>query len=1226
MIDFRGARGSNTGDDFHELWAVRQAIRLLSNDDGLEAITVEGLVLRDEADASRDAWDGVDCAQYFGGRNSTDAERIQIEQLKYSAANPGRRWTIARLVSGGRGRSVVARLAKAWKELSILAAEGTSVRAALVSNQPLDPEVRSAVRRAATSSLKVPDRKPTATAAPEVRLTHATGLNACDFRAFASALLIEAGAGSRFALEEQALQAIAEWTDQDVQGVVTGLRQFIRRRMMPECVGEPITRESVLLHFGASEESVLFPCPSEITATVSPVSRAPVREAVDMLRSGVRYLCLHGRAGVGKTTALQEIEQALPPGSIMVKYDCYGGGRYLDPSALRHRPRDAFVQLSNELAARLGLPLLLSPHHGSDFPRMFANRLKHAARALAAQHPDALIVVAVDAADNAVRAAQERGSSEPSFVREFVQLTEQPENVRFVVTARTGRRETLQLPRSYSIGDIEPFSRKETSENVARVWAAPDSWIDDFHHFSSGIPRVQTYAFEVDGAHPSTALDRLRPGGKLLGDIFRQQFDCALTKSGTPTELARLCAALITLPRPIPLSDLAAILENTEPQLADICADLAPGIRLQDGAVGFADEDFEEFVRAEGESELARVRKRTASRLLSRADHDSYAALHVAAALVAAGRGDALLQLVERQSAPSSVADPVLRREAELQRLRLAIKVCRAAGNVARALRFVLIGAEGVKTEAALRGLLVGNPDLTARFAPETARRLLLSDADCVEDHGPLLFHKLSVDADRGDAISYREGRRFLQGWLQARKHHYHNEATHQHRAWKIGISDISSAVEAALKLDGPAASLRALQAWRPKRIALEVGLTLPYRLIAEGRGDDVEAFVTDGHLGPLPSLFLLVPLALAGRAIDIQRMACGLDQIRRRKLMVKYFFQAPRAFRDTRSSHGQVLDTVLTACEILTIKRTALELVDRLLVDFLDPELRRIDRRHAHETVKLDLLFRAYALREARAGRMPDAKAVFEPRPTPTDERDRRQRNETAERHDRPLKELVGAVFDIYTTVADALVNRRDDAELEDGLRRAHGRLESENWRISREYYGGAVRSSAATHLLVLPAAGHAPRMVKRLAADVHGRWRNGNAVPDERFAARLSLWPSLHGSLLEDLAAASTETRTMRIGADEKSTALVRYARLVKPLSDPDANAIFNMAVEVASELDHEVMAQIRLLDELVSRGGGYFTNAEVQPARSATSLRTLRFGWRETIISLGNSRLPR
>ena len=1196
LIDFRGARGSNTGDDFHELWATRQAIRLLSNEDGLEAIAVEGLSARDEAGVPRDTWDGVDCTQYFGGRDATEANHIRIEQLKYSAAYPNKSWTIARLVAGRRGQSVIARLAKAWKGLTTIGSKASSARAVLISNQPVDEDVLSAVRRAAASSLTVPKRKPTATAAPEVRLVYATGLDAEEFRTFASALHIEAGAGSRLALEEQVLRAIAEWTDRDVQGVVTELRQFVRNRMRPEYAGETITRESVLLHFGASEESVLFPCSSEISWTEAPVSRAPVRDAAKLLRSGVRYLCLHGRAGVGKTTALQEIEAALPAGSIMVKYDCYGGGRYLDPSALRHRSRDAFVQLTNELAARLRLPLLLSPHHGSDFPRLFANRLKHAAHALAAQRPDALIVVAVDAADNAVAAAQSRMPVEPSFVHDFVRLTDQPESVRLVVTARTGRLETLQLPRSYSTREIEPFSPQETAENVARVWAAaPQPWIDDFHHFSNGVPRVQDYAFKVDGAHPRTALDRLRPHGKSLGDIFQQQFRQALTKSGIPTEVARLCAALIVLPRPVPLSDLAAVLESTEPQLTDICTDLAPGVRLQDGTVSFADEDFEAFVRTEGKGELAWARACAAEWLRSRADQDRYAALHVAAALVAAGRGEDLLHLVEEQPAPTTVTNPVLRREAELQRLRLAIKVCREAGNVARALRFVLIGAEGVKTETALRRLLENNPDLAVRFAPpETARRLILSDADRVEHHGPLLFHKLAVDADRGDAISYREGRRFLGAWLQARKHHREDQDAHRQAAWEISISDISAAVEAALKLDGPAASLRALQAWRPKRIALEVGLTLPYRLIAEGRGDDVEALVTGGHLEPLWSLFALVPLALAGRAIDTQLMSCGLEQLSRRKLRVKRFFHTHQASLDAASSHAEVLETALTACEILTIKGAAPELVDRLLADFIEPELRRIEMFSAYESLKLDLLFRAYTLREARAGRTPDPETIFEPRPAPTDKRDRHKKNEAAERHDRPLKELTGAVFDIYATVANALVNRRDDAELEENLRQAVGTLERENWRISREHHGGALRRCAATSLLVLLAAGYAPGMVKRFAADVHGRWRNGNAVPDDWVVARLSLCSPLHESLLEDLAAAAAETRTMRIGADEKSTALVSYARLMTPLSKPDANAIFNTAVEVASELDHEAMAQIRFLDELVRRGGDHFANA--------------------------------
>ena len=184
--------------------------------------------------------------------------------------------------------------------------------------------------------------------------------------------------------------------------------------------------------------------------------------------------------------------------------------------------------------------------------------------------------------------------------------------------------------------------------------------------------------------------------------------------------------------------------------------------------------------------------------------------------------------------------------------------------------------------------------------------------------------------------------------------------------------------------------------------------------------------------------------------------------------------------------------------------------------------------------------------------------------------------------------------MFDIYATVANALVNRPDDAELEEDLRQALGTLEREKWRVSREHHAGALRRCAATSLLVLLTGGHAPPMVKRFAADVHGRWRNGAAVPDDRLVARLSLWPCLHGSLLEDLSAAAAETRTIRHGADEKSTALVSYARLVKPLSKSDANAIFNTAVEVASELDHEAMAQVRLLDGLVRRGGDRFANA--------------------------------
>lgn len=1224
MTEFRGARGSNTGDDFHELWATRQAIRLLSSDDGLKALVVEGLAKQDEAGASEDTWDGVDCTLYFDGLNAVGARHIVLEQLKYSAAAPDTAWTISRLVGGARrDKSVIARLAKAWKGLAGLRSDGVVPGIVLISNQPVDAEIVSAFVRAATAPLAEKSSKPKSTAAGEIKLAYAAGLNAAEFQAFSSAIGFEGGAGSRFALEEQVLRAIADWTDQDVQRVVTGLRQFIRQRMRPEFAGELITRESIMLHFGASEGIALFPCPSEITQIDAPVSRTPIREATKCLLAGAQYLCLHGSGGVGKTTSLQEIEAELPPGSIMIKYDCYGGGRYMDPSALRHRSTDAFLQLTNELATRLRLPLLLSRHQGSDYPKLFVNRLRHAANAVAMQHPGALVVIAIDAADNAVTAAQSRMPVETSFTQDFVLLTGLPENVRFVVTARTGRLEQLKLPSNYQQILIGPFSRPETSENVKRVWAAPEAWIDDFHHLSSGVPRVQAYAFEIEDAEPFTALDRLRPAGKSLDEVFRQRFEEALNKNGNSSEVARLCAGLIALPRPVPLTDLAGVLNSTELLLADVCADLAPGIRLHDGVASFADEDFEHFVRNEGINQFVDVQKAAASWLLSRASHDRYAALNVATALVSAGRGAELLELVEREPSPVTVADPVLRREAELQRLRLAIKVCREAGDVPRALRFVLIGAEGIKTEAVLRELLVNNPDMAANFAQETAGRLVLFDSEHIGDHGPLLFQKLSVDAERGDAISVREGRRLLEAWMQARKHHHLAKKEQRQDVWKIEISDIASSVKARLKLDGPTAAIHEVGRWTPKSIALDVVASLPLSLIAEGHINDIEAIAASDQLGMMGRLFLLIPLALAGQSVDFGTLENGLKKLSR-KLNLKKFFEA---YSDKFSTHAYVLDTVLTACEVLTIMGKASELVDKILEDFLAPNFRRVERRQSLEAAKLDILFRAHALREVRAGRKPSKEDIFIPRPKQPEEPKQSRVTRDMEEHDRPLLEITGAVYGIYVAIAEALVDRKTDAELNESLRTAVNSLSREAWRIERQHGSSVIRGYAAKNILVLLAAGYDPYILKQFAIEVHDRWGLGYHFPDERFVARLSLRSELHDSLLKDLIAAATTIRKMRIGAEEKSKTLVRYARLIKPISPLDANAVFNDAVEAASELDREVMAQIRLLDKLIYRGKDTFQDARRTARRVANIVADAairlddddHFPWDESISSM-------
>ena len=75
-FDYTGARGSNDGDNFHELWALRATLGLLDNSSELRVLTVEGARAKDGAGNSADFWEGVDCGLYYGGRSMGVARAV----------------------------------------------------------------------------------------------------------------------------------------------------------------------------------------------------------------------------------------------------------------------------------------------------------------------------------------------------------------------------------------------------------------------------------------------------------------------------------------------------------------------------------------------------------------------------------------------------------------------------------------------------------------------------------------------------------------------------------------------------------------------------------------------------------------------------------------------------------------------------------------------------------------------------------------------------------------------------------------------------------------------------------------------------------------------------------------------------------------------------------------------------------------------------------------------
>ena len=86
---------------------------------------------------------------------------------------------------------------------------------------------------------------------------------------------------------------------------------------------------------------------------------------------------------------------------------------------------------------------------------------------------------------------------------------------------------------------------------------------------------------------------------------------------------------------------------------------------------------------------------------------DTYAATHVAAALLKAGRREKIITLVNTEPVPVVIQDPVLKQEVQLQRFRIAMKVCRGAGNVSDALLTILSGTEAMSTDEIIKEMLL---------------------------------------------------------------------------------------------------------------------------------------------------------------------------------------------------------------------------------------------------------------------------------------------------------------------------------------------------------------------------------------------------------------------------------------------------------------------------------------------------------------------------------------
>lgn len=1152
---------------------------------------VEGVADRDDQGVAT-SWDGVDCTLYLGQPGTDDISSIVIEQLKYSSANPETNWTVARLVHStakSTNNSVIRKLATAWTGMRRrypALAERNLITVRLISNQKASPELTVAL--AAVSS-GAPSTK---NAELIMQLRSASGLSDSDFTAFVAAFDIAAlGQDTRLSIETEIIHTIAGWTDDNSRQAISDLTRFIGRKMAPDERGRPITKQDVLAHCGVSDVTSIFPCPSRLKRVGNAIPRAATAEIVRKMTEGKQLICLHGQGGAGKTTVVQQLATSLPERSQVVVFDCYGGGTYMNSNAYRHPPHYAFPQIVNELSVQLCIPYLLLKTPGADYPRLFMKHIIRAAAVVQKASADALLVVVVDAADNAIDAAAVAQGEPKSFVRDFLDLELPPANVRFLVTGRTGRLEKLQLPTSYDPVRLTGFTIAETRAHVAAHWPnVPETWIEDFHQLSNELPRVQAYAIEAAHGDRCRALQYLRPAGKGLADIFRGQIDDAIRKQADPTLFGRFCAGLIALPRPVPMAALAATVGLGEQHCLDIVADLAPGLTVTDNLVSFADEDFEAFVRTHAAAESNAAHLAAAQYLFEQRRRDAYAATHVANALNFANRASDVLKLTAADEAPAIISDPVHKRDVEVKRLQLAVKVSRETGDNVESVLTLIRGARALKAETSITRLLSENTDLSVRYARDVAVRSILRDPSKVEEHGAFLSALAAVEARQGRLIEVREIRRQLQAWF-GRRHDDWKTKKEKHsdyhpQPWRVDPEDIAGLLEAVVLTEPATATIDLVGRW-PRQEAFKSSRIVAHKLAV--RGD----------LGPLRAIAAALPaqspwwfmvgvaFAMAGEPVDIATLEQCLQTIVRGCLVTTDGLS--KIWSSSEPIGADHYDSIMLLCEIALHKGVSPDRILPVLDILCHERLRRAGHTPLSQTTVLDISLRALALRQELDGQplTYDTYVVQPPEAAGTEQ----SQSKPSRRDDD--KEFITLLAPIYAARAKALLKRVAPNQVATVLHGATDAMHREQWRIARHHSAGTAFDRAAksvAQLVVIDGVDLAKLRavsLRLISSDYMGTKAN-------RIYALFSLRRDQHELLLQEIVARGATIKQLKSSARDRSDSLMALGRTLADISPDDARHLFNDAVEIAEDIDEEGVHELALIEPMATKAAGALDTA--------------------------------
>lgn len=1190
---FLGARASNAGDQFHELWALRQALELLMPDSGLSALSLEGVRANDNAEEDGNPrWDGVDCALYYGGKSIESALGVELVQLKYSSANPRKHWTVARFCnSSGKkvNNSVIRRLCTDYSHACTRIPANTSLKMRFISNQPVSSQLMTAFNFVNYEE-EVETGAKERVASDAERLINASGLSRKEFQEFARLFdITECGIHSRFKLQRDAISALCKIANERPQVLLDQLQMRIRELMLPES-REIISTKDVLLWFGVSDKRALFPCPSRIESPKDYVPRTTANETIDALASGERIALIHGAGGCGKTTLLYQIRSLIPEASAYVQFDCFGGGAYLDSDDKRHLPDRAFLQMANELAAVARLPLFLPSTNAQLHVRQFLSRLRDTAEVIKKVNSNAWVVVAIDAADNSVTAAERAKPVEPCFTNDLLaaDLEVLPDNVKFIITCRTSRKAQVLSGRSMAEIKCRDFNSAEIKLLLEmRYGQVGERLADRFHNLTHGNPRVATYAIEESKGQKDQLLTPLLPGGKSLEELLDTMFKAAFKKLGDTGLFERIKAVLAMLPAPIDVKALSTIANCDDQIVRDFVRDLSPGLRISNETITIADEDFEDFLASSVNAQQSDFRRRVIEYFIETYKTEEYSSIHVADILLRLGEPSALLDVIREDPNIAAVGDIVIRRQTQAHRLRLSLSACEKSGSKVEAVQAVLLGAAAGYEDRVFMETIEEDLELGVEFAGSALGRSILLDPGRVAEQGPVLAHDAARAARSGDTATARERLEFFSAWMNARR----NATDDERQMWSLTVEDVAATIEATLILDGREQALTNLRRWSPRgEVQALTAKLLVSKIIAAGRAGELSSALKNGLISQPWSLLIIVPLAMAGEKVDVALLEKCLRRLRPSRIPRVN----PPSMSYTNSSWQIfVVKTYVLACELALLhgveSHVILSTVKNILATIKDPELRGISKGDAE---LFDLFLRCSTLKQVlESSEIASAETIIlleqwrNERHGGPNGLIKNKRNDQKDSKKEEIERKVKALFPVYKRRIEVLEKARNGEAVPKELILGMGQLASDAYNFAASpssLYSIEAAGQAVMELIFVKSLNSSDLTLSATQLVGRNKSRSSNIVLEWVWNIRRLRYREAN-NLVAEVSKIATEANEAIESATSKVDTLKVLSKLLLPVSRPDSRAIFDCALEVAKEIDRDAFEQLHCVKEL-------------------------------------------